>query len=98
VVGSIAAIDRLRDAEANVYLPGHGRAGTLAAEGEEPVQRYCAWLLERTAEATAAGLEGDHLRAAVRAALSARADIAFPFSLPGFLEDGVDAAVRDLQG
>lgn len=97
VSGAIVAIDHLREAKANVYLPGHGRAGALAAQSEEPVQRFCSWLLERTAEGLAAGLEADDLRAAVRGALSGRNDIAFPFSLPGFLEDGVDAAVRDLR-
>lgn len=98
VAGSITAIDRLRDAEANIYLPGHGRAGALAPRGLEPVQRLCAWLLEQTSAEMARGLEGDGLAAAVRAAFAERDDIRFPVAIPGFLEEGVGAAVRDLSG
>jgi glyoxylase-like metal-dependent hydrolase (beta-lactamase superfamily II) len=98
VAGAILAIDRLRDAEANIYLPGHGRAATLPPRGHEPVQRLCAWLLEQTSTEMARGLQGDDLAAAVRAAFAQRDDIRFPFAIPGFLEEGVVAAVRDLSG
>ena len=98
VAGSSSAIDRLRDAQANIYLPGHGRAGTLAPRGQEPVQRMCAWLLEQTSAEMARGLQGDDLAAAVRAAFDERHDIRFPLAIPGFLEEGVVAAVRDLSG
>ncbi len=97
VSGAMAAIDHLREARANVYLPGHGRAGTLAAEGEEPVQRYCAWLLDQTSAEMARGSEGEELATAVRTAFAQRDDIRFPFAIPGFLEEGVVAAVRDLK-
>lgn len=99
VEGAVAAIDRLRDANANVYLPGHGRAGTVAPQGSEPVQRFCAWLLDETAAGIGRGLDGNELRSAVRAAYgSVQEDVGFSFSIPGFLEAGVEAAARDVRG
>ena len=98
VVGAIAAIDRLRDAGAGLYLPGHGRAGALSPQGSEPVQRFCKWVLAQTSEGLDRGLEGRDLEVWVRSVLAGREDIGFALSVPGFLEDGVAAAVRDLRG
>ncbi|MBI2238661.1 MAG: MBL fold metallo-hydrolase [Actinobacteria bacterium] len=98
VTGALAAIARLRSAEARVYLPGHGRAGAMAADGRDPVERYSAWLLEEVGAGVAVGLDGEDLKAAVRASYDGQDGVGFPLSIPGFLEDSVEAAVRDVRG
>ncbi len=99
VNGAMLAIGRLRESQANAYLPGHGPAGVLhPTPGEDPVERYCAWLLDQVA--TLESLEGEELAAVVRSRYEAQRErpggVSFPFAIPGFLEESVKAAVRDV--
>ncbi len=97
VEGALAAVARLREAEAAVYLPGHGRAAPMPPAGEDPVERYCEWLLAEVAAAVSRGLSGEDLKATVRASYDGQGRVRFPFAIPGFLEDSVEAAERDVR-
>jgi len=94
--GAIAAIERLADAAATICLPGHGRAARLGSAREDPVVRYCEWLLEETATGLGRGLRGGELQAAVRVAREADASVRFGLEIPGFLEANVERAEREL--
>lgn len=98
VAGALDAIARIRETGARVHLPGHGGSGTLAPQpGQDPVERYCRWLLDQVAEFP--DLTGPQLAAAVRARYEQERDrpngVAFPLAIPGFLEESVKAAERD---
>ena len=99
--GAIEAIGHLRGSGAGVYLPGHGPAGAMdPTPGADPVERYCAWLLDQVA--TLESLEDEELAALVRSRYEAQRErpngISFPVAVPGFLEESVKAAVRDVRG
>ncbi len=98
IEGALAAVQHLREARASVYLPGHGRAGHLAPAGEDPVERYGAWLVEEIASAVGGRLAGERLAVAVRASYEERLDLRFPYSVAGFLEDAVAAREREVHG
>jgi hypothetical protein len=56
------------------------------------LQRYAAWILERTAAGIEAGLSGEDLQRDVRAAYDGGVAATFGFRVyprPGFLEDAV---------
>ena len=93
--GQIEAIAHLRESWARLYLPGHGPAGMIGPPGEDPVERFAAWLLQEVAALE--GLAGGALAAEVRRRFDAQAEVRFEVSLPGFLEASVQAAARDLR-
>ena len=98
IEGSLRAIEHLRDAEAHVYLPGHGRAGPLAPPGLDMMERFCAWLRASVDAHAAAGLSRDELLKAVRSEFEGQKTasddpIAFSLEIPGFLEDGAEQAL-----
>jgi glyoxylase-like metal-dependent hydrolase (beta-lactamase superfamily II) len=100
VAGAMAAVGELRASGARVHLPGHGPSGRIGRE--DPVERFCGWLLETVAAQVEQGIEGDELKVVVRAAFAAQSGrpgaVGFSVAIPGFLEDGVEAAVRDVTG
>jgi glyoxylase-like metal-dependent hydrolase (beta-lactamase superfamily II) len=100
VAGAMAAVGELRACDAGVYLPGHGASGWIGRD--DPVERFCAWLLETVAAQYEQGFEGDELKSVVRAAFEAQSGepdaVGFAVAIPGFLEDGVEAALRDVRG
>jgi glyoxylase-like metal-dependent hydrolase (beta-lactamase superfamily II) len=99
VVGAKAAVAELRSTGARTYLPGHGVAGRI--ERDDPLERFCDWMLGTVAAQLEQGIEGDELKAAARAAFEAQANrpgaVGFPFAVPGFFEEGVEAAVADVR-
>jgi glyoxylase-like metal-dependent hydrolase (beta-lactamase superfamily II) len=100
VAGAKAAVAELRAAGARIYLPGHGLAGRIGRG--DAVERFCAWLLETVAAQLDQGIEGDELKVAVTVAFEAQKDrpgsVGFPFAVPGFLADAVEAAAADVRG
>lgn len=97
--GSLTALRHLRESGGSVFLPGHGPAGQIAADPDEPMGRYCRWVMERTSEGLARGLSGESLRVAVRAEFIAQRDrpggIRFIAEWPSFLEDAVEATEEE---
>ncbi len=97
--GSLAVLRHMRAAQARIYLPGHGPAGSIAPDGDDMMSRYCLWVAEHTADGLARGLRGESLRVAVRAEYLAQRDaeegIRFALEFPGFLEDGVEATEKE---
>lgn len=96
VRGAIAAVERLADTTVAICLPGHGRAARLGSAREDPIVRYCEWLLEETAAGLGRGLRGSDLRAAVRAAREADTAVRFGLEIPGFLEANVERTEHEL--
>ncbi len=100
LAGSRAALRHMRDANAAIYLPGHGPADPLPAEGADPMERLIAWLADLVPEGIARGLRGVQLRVEIRRAFEAQAalpgGIDFESRWPGFLEDAVEKAESDL--
>jgi glyoxylase-like metal-dependent hydrolase (beta-lactamase superfamily II) len=93
--GSRDAVAALRACGARVHLPGHGHAGVVGPVGEDPLERYCAWLVEQAHALP--DLEGRGLAAEIRRRYDSL-DPMFPFAIPGFLEASVGAAERDRDG
>lgn len=100
VVGLLHALESIREAKARVYLPGHGPAGRIGPRGADPVERYCRWVLDQTADGLARGLSGGDLRREIRSRFEARRGVEggldIRLTVPGFLEVTVGAALRDL--
>ncbi|HYY45920.1 MAG TPA: MBL fold metallo-hydrolase [Candidatus Angelobacter sp.] len=100
IEGSLDALDRLRAAGARTYLPGHGRAGML--QRNDPMVRYCLWVLEHVAAGMSRGLAGEQLRQAIRAEFDAQdarpGEIRFAITWKGALEDAVEAAEMAARG
>lgn len=99
VSGAKAAVAELRTVGARIYLPGHGVAGRITSN--DPVERFCDWMLGTVAAQLEQGIEGHELKVVVRAAFEAQKDrpgaVGFPFAVPGFFEEGVEAAASDVR-
>jgi glyoxylase-like metal-dependent hydrolase (beta-lactamase superfamily II) len=96
IEGSLAALARLREAGAGVYLPGHGPAGAL--ESRDMMERYCTWLRASIDGHMAAGLSGDALAAAVREEFEEQkvsSDDPITFALES--EDGLEGNVAQAE-
>jgi hypothetical protein len=85
-------VGALRASGARAYLPGHGRAGVVGVPVYDPLERYCAWLVEQALALP--DRSGSDLAAEVRRRYDALEPM-FPFAIPGFLEASVRAAERD---
>jgi glyoxylase-like metal-dependent hydrolase (beta-lactamase superfamily II) len=100
IEGSLAAINRLRGAQAHSYLPGHGRAGQLT--DDDRMERFCRWVQERVRAGLERGLKGQELQKTVRAEFEAESrdpnGIRFAITWSGFLEDGVEAEESAVAG
>lgn len=95
VEGCLDAIGHMREVEARVHLPGHGRAGRIPEQGRDMMERFCVWLREATRAHIEAGLAGAELKKGVRAEFedqkTASDDpITFDYEIPGFLEEAVE--------
>jgi hypothetical protein len=92
-------VAELRSAGARTCLPGHGIAGRI--ERDDPLERFCDWMLGTVAAQLDQGIEGEELKATARAAFEAQENrpgaVGFPFAVPGFFEEGVEAAVADVR-
>jgi glyoxylase-like metal-dependent hydrolase (beta-lactamase superfamily II) len=92
VAGEVAAIDHLRDA-GGLCLPGHGPPAEI--ETDDQLQRYAAWIVDRTAGAIDGGLTGEELQRDVRAAFDAQAGepggVTFHVRNADFLEAAVES-------
>ncbi len=97
VAGAVAAVAELRTCRARAYLPGHGPVGVIG--DDDPVERFGRWLLEATALGLECGLEGaalgDEVRGRFEEQRGRSGGVGFALQIPGFLEDGVEAAARD---
>lgn len=95
IEGSLAALARLREARAEVYLPGHGPAGRL--EPDDMMERFCAWLGASIDGHMNEGSSGEALAQAVREEFeeqktSSDDPIAFAFEWEDALEGAVGRA------
>lgn len=100
VAGAVSAVEALRSVAAKAYLPGHGPVGVIGPD--DPVERFGRWVLEATAAGLDRGLAIEELQLEVRDAFEAQrgrpGSVGFALQVPGFLEEGVRAAVSDLAG
>jgi glyoxylase-like metal-dependent hydrolase (beta-lactamase superfamily II) len=94
--GALRAVAELRSAGGGVALPGHGPAARIPVEGEDEVERYCTWLIETVAELRETS-DAEDLVERVRFRFEWERPVDFPVRIPGFFEENVRAAARDLE-
>lgn len=100
LTGSRIALQHLREAGGDIYLPGHGLAAPLPRPDLDRMEQLIRWMAEQVSQGVARGVRGNQLRQQVRRAFEAQCTapggIDFASRWPGFLEDGVEKAEADL--
>lgn len=94
VRGALYAVADLRAAGGRIALPGHGPAAQISAEGEDEVERYCAWLLAAAEELSATARTDERLVQLARARFERERPVDFDLRIAGFFEENVLAAKK----
>jgi glyoxylase-like metal-dependent hydrolase (beta-lactamase superfamily II) len=96
VRGALNAVGELRAAGGRIALPGHGPAAPMPPEGEDVVERYCAWLLETVEELRGDGEADEAVVRLARARFEREGPVDIGVRIPGFFEANVRATMREL--